>query len=67
MMDRRRLDNPVGCEICGKVYNWKGALRRHQKECGRDPPMICNFCNYRTFRKDNLISHLFRKHNTLQK
>ncbi|KAG8259470.1 hypothetical protein J6590_014941 [Homalodisca vitripennis] len=66
IIDRRRLDNPVGCDTCGKVYYWKGALRRHMKECGRDPPMICTFCTYRTFRKDNLLSHLFRKHNVLQ-
>lgn len=50
--------NEYFCMNCGKKYNWKGNLRRHIKlECGRDPSLKCQFCNYVTKHKSSLLRH----------
>lgn len=50
---------------CGKHYSELRNLRRHQKyECGKQPCLRCNLCDYACYRKNVLRMHYWRKHQT---
>lgn len=56
--DRRRFK----CPVCFKTYKYKSHLARHQNYyCGKLPSVKCPLCDYKTFRKDCLKSHLLSK------
>ncbi|KAK3915455.1 Longitudinals lacking protein, isoform G [Frankliniella fusca] len=52
------------CPDCGRIYRWKHGLQRHMAlECGnKEPRFQCPYCPFKCTRKDNLTSHIFRRH-----
>ncbi|KAL6434195.1 hypothetical protein ACFW04_005957 [Cataglyphis niger] len=48
------------CFKCGKNYARKASLQRHLQStlCGTLSMFYCNFCRYRTNRKDVLVRHM---------
>ncbi|XP_026480908.1 longitudinals lacking protein, isoforms J/P/Q/S/Z-like isoform X5 [Ctenocephalides felis] len=51
------------CENCNKSYRYKQSLRLHQKvDCGKPPSAKCPNCDFVTYHKGNLRSHIARKH-----
>uniref|UniRef100_A0A4P6DAV8 C2H2-type domain-containing protein n=1 Tax=Rhodnius prolixus TaxID=13249 RepID=A0A4P6DAV8_RHOPR len=51
------------CTRCSKVYTNKGSLSNHLRyNCGIEPKFMCPLCSYRASRKENLRSHIFRRH-----
>lgn len=62
-----RGPGPAGhhrCPDCGRTYRWKHGLQRHMAlECGnKEPRFQCPYCPFKCTRKDNLTSHIFRRH-----
>ncbi|XP_060535606.1 zinc finger protein 271-like [Cylas formicarius] len=55
------------CNDCGKMYRHQGSLYKHQKyECGdKTKGFHCPYCAYRSYRKDNMKSHIFNRHKKL--
>lgn len=52
------------CERCGKSYNSKASLYKHQIYCGISPHYACGVenCAYKTNIKQNLRKHITRVH-----
>lgn len=56
------------CPKCNTYYKHKAHLFLHQElECGKPTPGLgeafyCPYCDYRSFQKGNLFSHINRKH-----
>ncbi|KAG8259336.1 hypothetical protein J6590_014805 [Homalodisca vitripennis] len=51
------------CPSCGRSFNHKNNLYRHQKlDCGKLPQLSCNICPYKCKRKDQLKLHVAAKH-----
>ncbi|KAG8259386.1 hypothetical protein J6590_014856 [Homalodisca vitripennis] len=54
------------CGLCGKRYNRKDNLLRHQRlECGKAPQFKCPHCHHRTKRRDNILSHSITDYNSI--
>lgn len=54
------LSGKYNCEFCGKSgYKTVKSLRFHQTiECRKDPSFACIFCDYKSYRKSNLLRHM---------
>ncbi|KAJ8894863.1 hypothetical protein PR048_000170 [Dryococelus australis] len=53
------------CSRCGKSYDYKRNLWRHQKyECGKQPLFQCPFCPTKTSHKCHLMTHIRNIHHT---
>ncbi|KAH1002450.1 hypothetical protein HUJ04_008536 [Dendroctonus ponderosae] len=51
------------CPTCLKRYRHYSSLYNHTKfECGKEKSFACTFCNFKSFRKENLKSHVRVKH-----
>ncbi|XP_054287670.1 zinc finger protein 425-like [Macrosteles quadrilineatus] len=49
-----KIKDKFSCEKCGRSYNRKDNLQRHQKlECGQDPGFFCPVCPYKTKHKNS--------------
>lgn len=47
------------CSKCGKLYGLKhNGLRHARVECGKEPEHGCNYCNFKTFYKSDIIRHM---------
>lgn len=54
------------CELCGRTYNRKDNLLRHQRlECGKEPQFSCPACPYKAKQKSTLRTHVGLKHTEL--
>ncbi|XP_050455404.1 zinc finger protein 808-like [Cataglyphis hispanica] len=57
------ISKPYCCGKCGKVYQNKGSLKRHEKdECNKEPKFNCEECKYKTKQKSNLDRHIRTQH-----
>uniref|UniRef100_A0A6M2DUY3 Putative longitudinals lacking protein isoform a/b/d/l-like isoform x3 n=1 Tax=Xenopsylla cheopis TaxID=163159 RepID=A0A6M2DUY3_XENCH len=64
--DSERGDLPrYWCEKCGRIYSNRNNLQRHCRyECGTDHSAFkCPYCPHSSRRKDNLKTHIVKKHN----
>lgn len=64
--DSDRGDPPrYWCEKCGRIYSNRNNLQRHCRyECGTDHSAFkCPYCPHSSRRKDNLKTHIVKKHN----
>ncbi|XP_056648392.1 longitudinals lacking protein-like isoform X7 [Diorhabda sublineata] len=53
------------CTKCDKIYNAKRNLVRHVKqECGKEPKYSCKFCEYKNYRRNEIIKHITKRHTT---
>lgn len=51
------------CEVCGKEYDSKIALQRHNLFLhNKRFPLLCKFCGFRTYHQDSLKEHLIKDH-----
>uniref|UniRef100_A0A6P7FDK5 Zinc finger protein 718-like n=1 Tax=Diabrotica virgifera virgifera TaxID=50390 RepID=A0A6P7FDK5_DIAVI len=51
------------CSKCGRVYNLKGSLNKHEKyECVGATPFKCFYCPRTAKHKYNLLNHVVRLH-----
>lgn len=50
------------CEKCKKVYLRHDSLKKHEKECGKEPDIFCKLCSYATVRPSNLRTHMQTRH-----
>lgn len=51
------------CTKCDKIYNARRNLVRHMNsECGKEPKYGCTFCEYRNYRRNEIINHVKKKH-----
>ena len=55
---------PYKCEICGAEYADKKRLRDHMYIHSDHKPFQCQLCSYTCRRKDNLLAHLKKNHET---
>lgn len=56
-------DESFACTKCDKIYNARRNLVRHiNSECGKEPKYTCVFCNYRNYRRNEIINHIKKKH-----
>ncbi|RZF39482.1 hypothetical protein LSTR_LSTR001003 [Laodelphax striatellus] len=47
------------CDNCGKVYTLRHNLNRHKKyECGKQPQLVCSFCQKKFTYKSTLQLHV---------
>ncbi|CAB0014315.1 unnamed protein product, partial [Nesidiocoris tenuis] len=53
------------CNRCHKQFAQYCSLARHRKECGQPPRFHCEFCQYKSHRKENLRIHTVNKHGNL--
>ncbi|KAK4109129.1 hypothetical protein N656DRAFT_358501 [Canariomyces notabilis] len=69
--ERRKLDRPEECPLCGKGHAYRAGLNRHI--CSKHPDeaarfnlsterQVCKWCRSSFARKDHLLRHLTRKH-----
>lgn len=55
--------NQFLCKRCGRSYNRKDNLLRHQRfECGKEPQWQCPVCPYKAKQKGTLRTHLLFRH-----
>ncbi|VEN38446.1 unnamed protein product, partial [Callosobruchus maculatus] len=55
------------CPTCKKMYNAKRNLLRHvNQECGKEPKYGCTHCNYKNYRRNEIIKHIKKKHPEVQ-
>uniref|UniRef100_T1HQ16 C2H2-type domain-containing protein n=1 Tax=Rhodnius prolixus TaxID=13249 RepID=T1HQ16_RHOPR len=53
------------CVTCGRCYNHRAGLWRHQKyECGILPQFPCPYCPYAGKRKEHIRRHVQMRHNS---
>ncbi|CAG9760678.1 unnamed protein product [Ceutorhynchus assimilis] len=51
------------CPNCLKTYNAKRNLQRHLRvECGKEPQYSCKFCEYKNYRRNELLNHMKKRH-----
>ncbi|XP_039284513.1 longitudinals lacking protein, isoforms F/I/K/T isoform X14 [Nilaparvata lugens] len=51
------------CDNCGKVYTLRHNLNRHKKyECGKQPQLVCSFCQKKFTYKSTLQLHVASQH-----
>ncbi|KAG8259397.1 hypothetical protein J6590_014867 [Homalodisca vitripennis] len=51
------------CEKCGRNYKYRESLSRHRHhECNVAPSFCCDFCPFKTKRKDSLSLHVAARH-----
>lgn len=61
--DKRSKNTNISCKVCGRQYNHHSSLHTHIKlYCGKKPNVKCQFCDYTTFQKKHMRSHVLRKH-----
>ncbi len=61
--DKRSRNTNISCQTCGRQYNHHSSLHTHIKlYCGKEPNVKCNYCDYTTFQKKHMRSHMVRKH-----
>lgn len=61
--DKRSKNTNISCQACGRQYNHHSSLHTHIKlYCGKEPNVKCQFCDYTTFQKKHMRSHMLRKH-----
>lgn len=54
---------PYKCEKCGAQYTHKNNLTIHKRnDCNQIKRFKCDFCSYRSYRKECIKKHTFRKH-----
>ena len=51
------------CKICRTVVKKKDTLRKHIITHTKEKPFHCNYCPYRSGRKEGLKRHMLFKHN----
>ena len=58
------LDQGYNCELCGKYFMAKWALRKHLKTVHATNPKYhkCDLCDYQTMRLGNFQRHVRSKH-----
>lgn len=61
--DKRSKNTNISCRACGRQYNHHSSLHTHIKlYCGKEPNVKCQYCDYTTFQKKHMRSHMLRKH-----
>lgn len=60
-------ERPYHCDVCSSTFAYAGDLIRHKRSHTTERPYQCPYCPQRTFRKDNLVMHIGRKHRNVQK
>lgn len=56
-------DESFACTKCNKIYNARRNLVRHMNsECGKEPKYTCIFCDYKNYRRNEIINHIKKKH-----
>lgn len=51
------------CTNCHKAYNARRNLLRHiNSECGKEPKYMCTFCDYKNYRRNEIVNHIKKKH-----
>lgn len=50
------------CNKCGKKYKRANDKMIHEKNCGVDPHIKCDHCDYKTHNNRNLRFHMVKKH-----
>lgn len=51
------------CEVCGKTFRHQGSLKRHLRDHDNVKTIICNMCDLKFKRMDNLYAHKRMVHN----
>ncbi|CAH1964274.1 unnamed protein product [Acanthoscelides obtectus] len=55
------------CTNCKKMYNAKRNLLRHvNQECGKEPKYSCPHCNYKNYRRNEIVKHIRKRHPEVQ-
>lgn len=48
---------------CGRTYKADKYLKHHQRwECGKEPSYQCQYCDFKSKRKEGLKRHIERRH-----
>lgn len=55
------------CPACQREYRTQGLLRRHERECGNDELLRCEYCNYSSSVPTNLQRHQVRVHRVMMR
>lgn len=55
-------ERPFQCDVCSSTFAYAGDLIRHKRSHTKERPYQCPYCPQKTFRKDNLVMHISRKH-----
>lgn len=56
-------DESYPCTRCDKIYNARRNLVRHiNSECGKEPKYTCMFCDYKNYRRNEIVNHMKKKH-----
>lgn len=56
-------EESYACTKCDKIYNARRNLVRHiNSECGKEPKYSCMYCEYRNYRRNEIINHIKKKH-----
>ena len=60
-------EKPYCCPVCGKIFERRDHLNRHQVVHTGDKPFACPLCNEKFSRKDGLKRHMDYKHGDTQR
>ena len=60
---RIEIERKHKCDRCGRSYVHKRSLYTHARfECGVEPKFVCDYCDFKTKRKNDLRCHIGRRH-----